>query len=181
METTIFKTCLVTAVVFWGLQSLADIASEEARRRKLLSQSGVEAKVIGADSDSICLTRSLTVSTPSSTKSDKKPAQAASSKSRPAIRSFQTALKKLDKAIRKEEEKIQKLHERLRKERWALPKVGRVSGSGLNEEDRARLQAEIEELELKLKQLRRERTATFDDGRKAGYLPGELEGKGIIP
>jgi chromosome segregation ATPase len=181
METTIFKTCLVAAVVFWGLQSLADIAREETGRRKLLSQSGMEAKVIEADSSSIHLRGSLTVSTPSSMKSDKKPAQAASSKNRPVIRSFQTALKKLDNAIRKDEKKIQKLRERLREARWALPKVGRVSGRGLNEEDRARLQAEIEELELKLKQLRRERAETFDDGRKAGYLPGELEGKGIIP
>ena len=65
---------------------------------------------------------------------------------------------------------------------WISPGPDWMStGRGLNEEDRSRLQAEIEELELKLKQLRRERAETFDDGRKAGYLPGELEGKGIIP
>jgi len=29
--------------------------------------------------------------------------------------------------------------------------------------------------------LRRERLETYDAGRKAGFLPGELDGKGLIP
>ena len=168
-------------MVFWGLQSLADVARKEAGRRKLLSQTGIEAKVIETDSASVHPAGNVTGSRSSSTKSDRKPAQAATFKNPPAIRSFQTALKKLDDAIRKEEENLRKRREHLREARWALPKVGRMSGRGLTEEGRARLQAEIEELELKLKRLQRERAETFDDGRKAGYLPGELEGKGIIP
>lgn len=181
METTTFKTCLLAAMFLWGLQSLADVAREEAGRRKLLDQTGVGAKVIETDSSSIRPTRNPAGPTPSSKKSGNESARTALSKNRPAVRSFQTALKKLDEAIRKEEENLRKRRERLRKARWALPKVGRISGRGLTEEDRARILAEIEELELKLKRLRRERAETFDNGRKSGYLPGELEGKGIVP
>jgi len=36
------------------------------------------------------------------------------------------------------------------------------------------------ELEAKLKRLKQERLEAYETGRKAGYLPGELDGKGII-
>jgi hypothetical protein len=39
---------------------------------------------------------------------------------------------------------------------------------------------QILELEGKLAGLRRDRVDTFQAGRKAGYLPGELEGRGIV-
>ena len=45
----------------------------------------------------------------------------------------------------------------------------------------SKLQAEIEELQIKLKRLQEERFEVYESGKKAGFLPGELEGKGIIP
>ena len=39
---------------------------------------------------------------------------------------------------------------------------------------------QILELEGKLAGMRRDRIDTFQAGRKAGYLPGELEGRGIV-
>ena len=44
-----------------------------------------------------------------------------------------------------------------------------------------RLREQIEELEIKLKYMREERRENYEMGRKAGYLPGDLEGKGIVP
>jgi uncharacterized protein (UPF0335 family) len=43
------------------------------------------------------------------------------------------------------------------------------------------LREEIEDLELKLKRLQQERSEVYAEGKKAGFLPGELSGKGIIP
>jgi hypothetical protein len=43
------------------------------------------------------------------------------------------------------------------------------------------LQREIDELESKLKRIRRERQEIYEEGRKAGFLPGELDGRGLIP
>ena len=39
----------------------------------------------------------------------------------------------------------------------------------------------IKDWEVKLKRLRQDRFETYDAGLKAGFLPGELDGKGIWP
>ena len=44
-----------------------------------------------------------------------------------------------------------------------------------------RAEDQIEEVEAGLKLKRKERASVYDSGKKDGYLPGELEGKGIIP
>jgi hypothetical protein len=66
-------------------------------------------------------------------------------------------------------------------ERWQLPKVGKISRGSNNTSARERLRVQIQELEAKLKHWRRERFETYESGRKAGFLPGELDGKGIVP
>jgi len=43
------------------------------------------------------------------------------------------------------------------------------------------MQDQILELQSKLKRLRQERLDIYEAGKKAGFLPGELDGKGIIP
>ena len=42
------------------------------------------------------------------------------------------------------------------------------------------LASQIQELEAKLVRLHMDRSNTFQDGRKAGFLPGELENRGVI-
>lgn len=66
-------------------------------------------------------------------------------------------------------------------ERWAIPKTGRASAGGNTEKTMGRLKEEIENLEKKLSQLQQERSEVYGRARKAGFLPGEITGKGIIP
>jgi len=171
----------LAALIFFGMQSLADIAREEAERRKSLQQQGIEAKVIKS--------RSFPASTggafnkPESS-SVKRPAATSSrdaSTTKSSLRRYRSALQKLDRTIREEKARLELKRERLKKERWALPKTGRLSAGGRSEDARNRLREEIEELQLKIRQLRRERREIYDEGRREGFLPGELDGKGIIP
>ncbi len=164
-----------------GMQSLEDIARMEGERRRLLEQQGIEGKVIEGYPEYLAPNGNVTTSTPMSAVSPKTEGAPPSHKNEPSVRSLRTKLQKLDRDIKKEEERLKLLRERLRAGRWALPKVGRVSATSQNEESQARLQNQIEDLEIKLKYLRQERADSYEEGRKAGFLPGELEGKGIIP
>jgi chromosome segregation ATPase len=168
----------MTACVVLCLQSLADVARDEAERRKLLDQQGIEAKVIEVDAGQ---KGNLTISTdspPAARKdSQKKPAR---SDGRTSVRSFRNALQKLDRAIRQNQERLESRRARLRSGRWEISKSGRASSSNA-EKSQSRLQEEIEDLEMKLNQLRQERSEVYQEGRKAGFLPGELDGKGIVP
>jgi hypothetical protein len=161
------------------MQSLADIAREEAERRKQLEQQGIEGKVIETNAAHPAPNGNLTLSTIPLAAPTK--AHSASRKSLPSVRSFRTALQKLDRTIRKEEARLKLLHARFQAGRWALPKVGRVSGSNSSTSGQERLQREIEDLQTKLTQLRQERFEIYESGKKEGFLPGELDGKGIIP
>ena len=70
---------------------------------------------------------------------------------------------------------------RMQAEKWANLKSGKSSRGNGAENQQSRLQAEIDALQIKLKQLRDERFEVYEAGKRAGFLPGELEGKGIIP
>ena len=70
---------------------------------------------------------------------------------------------------------------RMQAEKWANLKGGKSSTGGGAENPQIRLQSEIDALQLKLEQLRDERFEAYETGKRAGFLPGELEGKGIIP
>jgi ribosome-associated translation inhibitor RaiA len=187
----ILKSCFMTVFVFFiplvssmpisNTQELADVAREEAERRRRLEEQGIEGKIIEANSATDSSKGNLTVSTMPPTKSETSHVRDNVSKKSSSIRSFQNALKKLDRTIRKEKERLETLRERLRKERWAPLKVGRASSGGQTEKEQNRLRTDIEELEFTLRELRRERSEVFDEGKKAGFLPGELDGKGIIP
>jgi chromosome segregation ATPase len=102
-------------------------------------------------------------------------------KNKGSARSFRTRLQKLDRAIRENEDRLQSRRARLQAQRWEIPKTSRVSSRRRKTDSQNNLQAEIEELEVKLKQLRRERAEIYEDGKKAGYLPGELDGHGVMP
>jgi hypothetical protein len=181
METTKFRSCFLTVLIFFGMQSLADIAREEAERRKSLEERGIKGKVIENIAASASSGIDLTESEHRAKKPADKSSRASSSKKRPSVSRYRSALQKLDRTIRQEEARLKLLRERLRKERWAPPKTGRLSARGKSEEVQNRLRDEIEDLQVKIKLLRRERAEIYDEGKKAGFLPGELEGKGIIP
>ncbi len=170
------RACWSTAVIVLCLQSLADIAREEAERRRQLEQQGIMGKVVEANPSPNANLTTSTVPLPA-----QKQQRSPSPKDRSSARSYRTALQKLDRTIRQEEARLESLRTRWQAGRWALPKVGRVSGSSQNANAQERLQRQIEDLQAKLKQLRQDRFEIYEAGKKAGFLPGELDGKGIMP
>jgi hypothetical protein len=163
------------------MQSLADVAREEAERRRLLDQQGVEAKVI-VDVVPQNSSGSLTLSTgPSSTIARKTSKESTSSREKTSLNGIRASLQKLDRSIKQTQERLEVGRARLHAERWAIPKTGRVSARGDTEKAQSRLRQEMEALQKKLDQLQQDRSEIYDRGKKAGFLPGELTGKGIIP
>lgn len=171
--------CLVLLAVL-GMQSLSEVAREEAARRQILDQQGIEAKVIEGDAASWVPNGNVTQWTPSASPPSRKNSTNASPN--PGARIYRNALQKLDKAIREEERRLESKQERLQSSRWALPKVGPLtSARSRTAETRVKLQSEIEEIQEKIKELQREGREIYEAGIKAGFLPGELDGKGIVP
>jgi len=169
-----------TAASVPGQQSLADAARKEAERRKALAQQGVEGKVIQRDPGKGTSGASSTVSARAAAVRENS-VRARSSKSEASLRKIRTTLQNLDREIQHGEERLALLRARMESERWQLPKVGRITRGSTSTSSRDRLRFQIQELEVKLKYWRRERFETYESGRKAGYLPGELDGKGIVP
>ena len=167
------------AVAAADLQSLAEVARKEAERRHKLDQQGIQEKRIEV-ANPADLAPGGAISTSSAS-----PGLAGASgpaqkpEPRATLRSFQTRLQKLDRDIQASEERLKLLRARAEAERWAIIKTGKGSkGSGSSSPEQLRWQ--ILELEGKLAQLRRERGDVYQAGKKAGYLPGELEGRGIV-
>jgi hypothetical protein len=174
MRSEKLRSCCLGVILLFGMQSLADLALKEAERRKQMDSQGVQAKVIEGNGGS-------TVPTfPEPTPRTEKASQ--DSKKKPAsIEYYRNALRKLDKAIRQDEIHLESLRTRLQSEKWATPKIGRTSKIDSAAENREKLQEQIEELQQKIKLAHEEREDIYQSGKKDGYLPGELEGKGIIP
>jgi len=165
-------------ILLFLLQSLADVARQEAQRRKQLQEQGVEGKVITGNIIDTASKGSLTTFEPhASIKSDSQSAPELE-RDHQAGRKFAAQLQKLAGEIREAEEKLNNLRQRAMQQRWAVLGSRKVSG---NTDVVTRLEAEISELEKKLKKLRQQRLKVYEAGRKSGYLPGELEGKGIVP
>ena len=162
-----------------AVQSLADAARREAERRRELDRQGIAAKVIEGDPGSLAPDGAVSTSSPGPRFGSGE--VRANAKSRDSPRSYRSALQKLDREIRTAEDRLTMLRERLQAERWALPKAGRASRSGGGAESRERMEQQIRELELRVKRLRQDRLATYDEGRRAGFQPGELDGKGRLP
>jgi len=171
---------MTTEAAVLGQQSLADAARKEAERRKALEQQGVKGKVIHRDSGMGTSGGSSRVSAPAASVRENS-FGARSSKSEASLQKIRTALRGLDREIQHGEERLALLRARMESERWQLPKVGRITRGSNGTSTRERLRFQILELEAKLKHWRRERYETYESGRKAGYLPGELDGKGLVP
>ncbi len=161
-------------------QSLAEVARKEAERRQKIDEQGIRVKRIeSADLQTIAPGGTISISFPES-----RPASSntpvAKAEPRPTLRSFQTRLQKSDRDIRQDEEKLKLLRARADAERWAGTKTSKGSRGSGSAAAQDPLRWQILELEAKLAGLRRDRGDTFQAGRKAGYLPGELEGRGIV-
>lgn len=168
------SVCLAATIVF-GMQSLVDMAQKEAERRQQLDIQGVQEKVIEGEGASLAPNGNLTVSTPPGTRSQTIEAPAKDQKNRTSIRSYRSALQKLDRAIRQYETRIESLLIRLESEKK------RISRNDRTADTQSRIQEQIDELRLKIEQANKDRSTIFQSGKKEGYLPGELDGKGIIP
>ncbi len=179
--------CLSTVLIFCtsGLvlacpQSLADAARKEAERRKMLERQGIEGKIISHDAEKQRgednrSEAALTVP------KGKNLGQAPSSRNLRGLESLRATLQKLSRDIQHGEERLRLLRSRVESERWQIPKVGRVSRGGNSSSSADRLRIQVEDLEAKLRHWKRTRSELYESGRKAGFLPGELDGKGIVP
>ena len=107
--------------------------------------------------------------------------QSDSHKGRKSVVSYRTALQKLDQQIRQSEERIAALQTRLQAEKWSLHKIRRTSSRSRTKNPVSQLQAQIQDLQTKIKRLHEERFEVYEAGKKAGFLPGELEGKYTDP
>jgi hypothetical protein len=156
--------------------TLSEAAQREAERRKNLDQNGVEAKIIEEkELSQSALSGNVSTSSPHFS------SKPASKETVPKLQPYRKALQKYDREIRQIGEKLKTLRGRSDSEKWALPKIGKISQNGDSSSSQEKLRSQIRDLELKLGELQRERLETYDAGRKAGFLPGELDGKGMIP
>jgi hypothetical protein len=171
---------LLFAPAGWAVQSLGELGRKEAERRKTLDEQGVRGKVIETqDPSKLAPNGNVSVSKPEpGSRPPRLRANAAGSRSSSSIRN---TIQKLDREIRGVEDRLSLVRQRAQSERWAPPPVGRISRSGSSAASEQRMRNEIQELELKLKRLQRERLEKYDAARRAGYLPGEIDGKGITP
>src|SRR5436309_12650461 len=161
-------------------QSLGDAARKEAERRKGLEQQGVSGKVIqDADPASAGAGGNLGVFSPALEQRRRPAIRVNGERGSPAF--FRARIQKLDRDMRQTEDRLADLRERIAKERWSAPKVGGRNRSRRSGTSAERLQGQVRGLERKLNYLRQERSDAYSAGRRAGFLPGELDGKGIIP
>ena len=164
-----------------AMQSLVDAARREAERRNRLEQLGIEETVIEGNGEDYAGEGNVSVSTLNEIKSNKITVTAPSSKPRSSLSGYRKTLQKLDRDILMDEAKLQKLQDRLQELRRNNVGIGDLSRLSRNEESLNRAREQIEELQLNLKLKRKERAEVYDSGKKEGFLPGELEGKGSIP
>lgn len=172
------------AVIFsWGesvAQSLAEAARREAERRKSLVQQGIEGKVIGEETLPPQPTANRAASSiPERARpgAGKEPLTGRRTPAGP----YRSVLRRIDNEIRRCEERLAVLRRRHEAEKFALPRSGRSANSRAAGSSRERIFWQIQDTESKLKRLRQERLEAYDAGRKAGFLPGELDGHGIVP
>jgi prefoldin subunit 5 len=163
-------------------QSLVDIAREEAARRKHLEQQGIQGKVIvGNGLNAPSESGNVTTSTGTGMEIEKPSSREAGKRLNSSIQRFQSDIKKLDSEIRQTEGRIESLQKRLQTEKWEALKAGRSSGRSRSGNTKSQIQISVEKLQEKLKELRNKRFEVYESGKKAGHLPGELDGKFIDP
>ena len=126
-------------------------------------------------------TGNVSVSNAPVTKTEKPPATVSSSNDRSSLRRYRSQLQKLDKNIHKEEDRLKKLQDRLLELKRENLRIRDISKIISNEETQESTEKKIRELQNNLKLLKKERSEVYDSGKRDGFLPGELEGRGIVP
>jgi hypothetical protein len=175
------NSCSLVLLLILDAQSLVDIAREEAERRREVDRQGIAVKVIDGNTMGSVPNGNVTTSTGPVTPSTPASGKASSEREKTSVKGFRSSLQKLDREIQKNEASLILKRARVHTEKWANPTNGKASGGGRSQNVLTQLQAEIDRIEAKLKQLRSERFETYEAGKKAGFLPGELEGRGMIP
>jgi hypothetical protein len=157
-----------------GSQSLTEIAKKEAERRRLLDQQGIEARKIEQENvPGLASKGSVSLSSlPGSGPPARLPAQTGR---KPSLEQYRTGLRTFDAEIVRSEERLGALRKRLDLEKDAPIRLGRGVRPGAAGNSKAKLQSQIQDLEIKLKRLRTDRLKLYDTARKAGFLPGELK------
>jgi predicted RNase H-like nuclease (RuvC/YqgF family) len=164
-------------------QSLAEAARKEAGRRRLLELQGISGKVIG-DHGSATPVPHASAGVFAEVRSPSISSQSGSKRARDSLQRYRSTLQRLDDAIRETEERMESLRRQTSAAQWTLSRTrssqrARTGAStGASEE---RLRSQIQDLESRLKRLKQDRLQVYDQGLRAGFLPGELDGKGIIP
>jgi hypothetical protein len=163
-------------------QSLADAARKEAERRKSLQSQGIEGKVIkGDDPSHLAPEGNISTSSLPALSPSRAPKRAEAAASRRSLISYQIELQKIDRQIRQTEERLNLVRARAQAERWTPLRSGKAVRSTNGGSSLERLRQQILEQETKLKRLRQERLETYSAARRAWYLPGEIDGKGVVP
>jgi len=162
-------------------QSLGEIGRREAERRRGLEAEGGGGGRTIAETDLSRSSGNLGTFSTSPGSAAAPPAKTGKAEARASPARYRSAIQRLDRAVRAAEDRLSSLRARVAAERWAPPKKGRGGGGDDGRSQTKNLELQIGEWETKLKRLREERFETYDAGRKAGFLPGELDGKGIIP
>ena len=165
---TLFIAGFVLSVGLLPAQSIAEAARKEAERRKTLEEQGIQSKTI---------TRQGVPVTPAAANPVPK-SKTIPSGDRPGATRYRVALEKLQKEILRTQERVGSVRKKLELEKNAPLRIGRSATLAGNWQ---KLQAQLEEWESRLKRLQEERLRLYDEGRRAGFLPGELDGRGITP
>lgn len=162
-----------------GAQSLAEAARREAERRRALEAGGVSGSVVSHENVEAA-GRHGAVTTSSIPNRSSRRGESRQSPGGAGARGFRSTLQNLDRQIRDTADRLKIARARIDSERWAQPKPGRQGAAGVSSSvERYRWQ--VQELEAKLSRLHQERRETWEAGRKAGFLPGELDGRGVTP
>jgi hypothetical protein len=177
MGLTQIGTLSLSLFLVFNLQSLADFARQEAERRRLLDEQGIQGKVIVSVAAKPESNEDAAVpETPSGGK-EKTAERSDARNGRKSASRYRTALQKLDQQIRQGEERLTSLQARLHAEKWSPSKTRRTSSRTKTKDSTSRLQAQIQELQTKIRRLREEHFEVYESGKKAGFMPGELDGK----
>jgi hypothetical protein len=172
MSILILCTNFITTII--EPQSLADLAKKEAKRRKLLEKRGIKGKVITRQG-----LQSGTGNLSQFSRTRKSSPRPSEPRAKGSAKSYRDRLKKLDRDIRLTESRIRVLRLRMAAEKRSRELTIRTGRRQNSNQDR--LHWQVLELEAKLKQIKRDRSDTYHAGIRAGFLPGELENRGIIP
>ena len=155
-------------------QSLSEAARREAERRRLLEEKGVTAKVI-SEIPASAAAASVTTSAPAYSRT---PSTAGSGKATaPALKSCRSTIERLDRQIREARDRLELLRGRLDAARKEDSELWRPSRTAASRGKAQQVREQVADAETRLSRLREDRLAAWDRCRRAGFLPGEIEGR----